>query len=132
MDLTYNELRKKDVINVADGRCLGRIVNVNFSFPKGVIIGIMVPASKRRGLINFFDKSTLYISVNNIIKIGGDVILVDLRCGENCLPNTNIKGHDRPPKKPPSPCGPPCPPPCPPNCQTGQNTLDLNDIFDEN
>lgn len=136
MDLTYNELRKKDVINVADGRCLGRIVNANISFPKGVIVGIMVPATKRRGLFCFFDKSTLYISVSNIIKIGGDVILVDLRCGENCMPNTTVKNCEKPPKKPSSPCQPSCPPPCPPpysqNCQSGQNTLDLSDIFDEN
>ena len=132
MDLTYNELRKKDVINVADGRCLGRIVNVNFSFPKGVIIGIMVPTSKRRGIFNLFDKSTLYIAVNNIIKIGGDVILVDLRCGENCMPNTPVNACEKPPKKPSPHCPPPCPPPCPPNCQTWQNTLDLNDIFYEN
>lgn len=127
MDLTYKELSKKDVINVSDGRCLGKVVNINFSFPRGIIIGIMVPVAKRRGLFSCFDKSTLYISVNNIIKIGGDVILVDLRCGENCMPNTPVKGSDKPHKKP----LPPCPPPCHPNFQTEQNTLDLSDIFDE-
>ena len=131
MELSYKELAKRDVINVADGRCLGRIVNVKFKFPQGVIIGIYVPNRKNKGIFWFLDKSTLYIDVSRIIKIGGDVILVDIKCGDSCAQSTPI---GKPPK--PSPCPPPCPP-CPPPCPPNGNhktegTLDLSGIFDQN
>ena len=141
MELTYNELAKKDVINIADGRCLGRINNIKFQFPQGVIIGIYVPARKNKGLFWFLDKSTLYIDVSKIVKIGGDVILVNIGCGDSCLPNTKVGKESQnkcPPPCPPSPCpppsAPPCPPPCPPNpprCKD-KETLDLSSMFDQN
>ena len=138
MDLTYKELSKRDVINVADGRCLGRIVNATFSFPQGLLTGIFVPARKNKGFFWFMDKSTLFISVNKIIKIGGDVILVDIKCGDNCLPTTTVDNKQSAPNRPKKPCNPPCPPPCSPspcgacppksNCDT---TIDLSGIFEE-
>ena len=120
MELTYNELRKRDVINVADGRCLGRITDVKFSFPKGILTGIFLPARKNKGIFWFLDRSTMFIDVSKIIKIGGDVILVDIRCGDNCMPNTSVKKPINPDKKPPNNCVSPC-----------NNTLDLSDMFDK-
>ena len=139
MELSYKELAKRDVINIADGKCLGRIIDMKFKFPQGVIVGIYVPARKNKGIFWLLDKSKLYIDVSKIIKIGGDVILVDIKCGDSCAENTPI---GRPPKTqpcppqhnqcPPSPCSP-CPPPCPPNFnKKGQETLDLSGIFDQN
>ena len=137
MELTYKELAKRDVINVADGRCLGRIINIKFKFPQGVIVGIYVPARKNKGLFWFLDRSTLYIDVSKIVKIGGDVILVDIKCGETCAQSTPIK---KPSKQcPPNPCPPnPCPPnayppnPYPPNRNVENQTLDLSSMFDQN
>ncbi len=131
MELTYSELAKKDVINIADGRCLGKITDVKFKFPQGVLIGVFVPARKNKGFFWFFDKSTLYIEVSKIVKIGGDVILVNISCGDNCLPNTKV-GKETPNKCPPPPphCNP-CPPPCPPK-HMEKETLDLSSMFDEN
>ena len=135
MELTYKELARRDVINVADGRCLGRIINIKFKFPQGVIVGIFVPARKNKGLFWFLDRSTLYIDVSKIVKIGGDVILVDIKCGETCAQNTPIKKPSNP--CPPNPCSPPCPPnPCQPSCSPNRNsenqTLDLSSMFDQN
>ncbi len=144
MDLTYKELNKRDVINVADGRCLGKIVDASFSFPQGVLTGIFVPL-KRNGILSFLNKSNLFIGVNKIIRIGGDVILVDIKCGDNCLPSTTVANKQidqNKPKKPcPPPCGAcspcptdhcaPCPPPCPPSpCNPCSNTIDLSGMFD--
>ena len=138
MELTYKELAKRDVINVADGSCLGRIVNAKFKFPQGTLVGIFVPSSKHKGLFWFFDKSTIYIDVNKIIKIGGDVILVNINCGDTCSPS--VPSYK--PPKPKSPCPPTCPPPCPPpmcspnfsqkDRQGNEETLDLSGIFDQN
>lgn len=138
MELTYKELQKRDVINVADGRCLGKIVDARLDFPKGILVGIYVPARKNKGLFSCFDKSTLYIEVRKIKKIGGDVILVDIPCGSECLPNTPVGKNERPTPKPPCPprsqCPPPCSPPnpCSPPCSSNNNeTLDLSGIFNE-
>ncbi len=137
MELTYKQLSKRDVINVADGRCLGRICDATFSFPRGILTGIFVPARKNKGFFWFLDKSTLFISVNKIIKIGGDVILVDVRCGDNCLPTTTVNGKENKPNQcPPRPskpphCAPKCPP-CPPKNDCDKNSIDLSDLFDDN
>ncbi len=110
MELTYNELRKRDVINVADGKCLGRITNVKLRFPQGVIVGIFVPGRKVR-CFRLFDRTELYIEEKKILKIGGDVILVDLKCSDTCAPNVKVgKPNDIPRPPSPSPCAPICPP----------------------
>lgn len=159
MELTYNDLRKRDVINVVDGKCFGKVNNLSLSFPKGVLTGIFVPSRKNKGFFWFLDKSSLFIGVDKIVKIGGDVILVDIKCGENCEPNTTVGKKearennksipDIPPKPPcPPPCTPQscCPPPCQPSvCKSscppyppfppqnlGQNTVDLSGLFDSN
>ena len=111
MELTYNELKKRDVINVTDGRCLGRIIDLRLSFPKGVLVGIVVPGRRVKGIVRFFDKSQLYIDQSRIIRIGGDVILVNINCGEVCSPSTRtnapIKVEQRPqPCSPQNPCNP--------------------------
>ena len=110
MELTYNQLKKRDVINVVDGKCLGRIVDMKLRFPQGVLQGVFVPGKKKGLLSCVFDKSSIYIDESRIIKIGGDVILVNL---------SSDRGGDKPKidncKKPtcPPPCTP-CPPPCTP------------------
>ncbi len=110
MELSLSELKKRDVVNIVDGKCLGRLTDINFRFPEGVIEGIVVPGRKSNFLGGLFNKQRLYISEKNIIKIGGDVILVDLRCGEQCSDSISLA---TPPKRP-KPPSPPCPPPCPP------------------
>ncbi|MBO7345449.1 MAG: YlmC/YmxH family sporulation protein [Clostridia bacterium] len=110
MELTYNELKKRDVINIADGKCLGRITNVKLRFPQGVIVGIFVPGRKVR-CFRLFDRTELYIEEKKILKIGGDVILVDLKCSDTCAPNVKV---GQPIEKPRPPAPPPCPSFCPP------------------
>ncbi len=106
MELTYSELKKRDVINIVDGKCLGRITDIKFRFPEGKIEGIMVPGKRACSLFSAFNKTTLYIPEKRIIKIGGDVILVDLSCGETCDESVSINKCEKGKK--------PCPPPCPP------------------
>ena len=153
MELTYNDLKKRDVINVVDGKCFGRVNNLSLSFPRGVLTGIYVPARKNKGFFWFLDKSSLFISVDKIVKIGGDVILVDIKCGENCVPSTPVGKKEQ--IKKPNPCPPQCPPPCPPSCppnhpcpppcppnqpcppfspsdRNSQDTVDLSGLFDAN
>lgn len=101
MDTSYRELKCKDVVNVVDGRNLGRTCDIVFSFPEGQVFGIAVPG--KRGGLHIFRKNDLFISIRNIIKIGADVVLVDLRGAH--MPPTGGKKHDY---CPPPPSGSGC------------------------
>lgn len=96
MDTSYRELKCKDVVNVADGRNLGRTCDIVFDFPEGRVFGIAVPG--KRGGLHIFRKNDLFISIRNIIKIGADVVLVDLRGAH--LPPSGGKKHDYCPPPP--------------------------------
>ncbi len=122
MELTLSELKKRDVINIADGKCLGRITDMKFCFPQGVIEGIIVPGRKGCRFLGAFSRNSLYIPDKCIVKIGGDVILVNLACGGVCdqfVDVTNKGGNksckDSPPNKSCSSKNNQCPPPCPPH-----------------
>ena len=112
MELSYRDIKKKDVINVVDGSCLGNVVDMVFSFPKGQIEGIVVPGRRSHKIFRFLNRNEVYIDKRKIVKIGGDVILVDLKCGDFC----NEQFENNPPKSNNTCCPPPCPPHCPPPC----------------
>lgn len=73
---SFSEMSAKQVVNVADGRALGHVCDIIFT-SYGRVNGIVVPGKK-----SFFksitNSETLYIPWNNIIKIGSDVILVEM------------------------------------------------------
>ena len=94
METSYRELKCKDVVNVADGRNLGRTCDIVFTFPEGRVFGIAVPG--KRGL-HLFKKNDIFIALKNVVKIGADVVLVDLK---------NTKPEGRPNKKHPFVCEP--------------------------
>ena len=127
MELFYSELKKREVINVTDGRSLGFIMALKLKFPEGKLLGIVVPGRKTCALLRIFDKSRVYIEECKIIKIGGDVILVDLRRQASCLP-------PKPKPAPSNPCTPqnPCPPPPRPESRSfsSDTGIDLTGIFD--
>lgn len=132
MILSYKELRKREVVNIADGTSFGKITDMKLEFPQGVLKGIVVTDRKNGGIFCLFRKNEIYIEDKNIVRIGGDVILVNIK-GANCVepkvidmrtknhsgyPSDNINSSDCFPPCPPKPCPPkPCPPPvrpCPP------------------
>ncbi|HEY8424317.1 MAG TPA: YlmC/YmxH family sporulation protein [Clostridia bacterium] len=75
IQLTYCELRKKDVVNLVDGRKLGKIIDVVFDI-RGRIEGFVVPGFRKWAL---FKADNIFIKWCNIKKVGEDVILVELR-----------------------------------------------------
>ena len=104
MELSYNELRKKEVVNTIDGKKLGRICDLVFCYPENKILGFVVPGIRGFGL----KREEYFIDVNHIVKIGEDVILVKVGlkagAGTCCPPPPNRnegngnKGKDRPPE----------------------------------
>ena len=85
-EYTFCELREKEVVNMADGRRLGRIVDLLFTC-SGRVIGIIVPGSKRL-LKNLTAGDAIFIPWRNICKIGTDVILVELCCQNSRILST--------------------------------------------
>lgn len=76
IDYTFCELREREIINVADGRRLGRLSDIAFS-AKGIVLGIIVPGEKKF-FKNIAGSDNIFIPWECILKIGNDVILVDL------------------------------------------------------
>ncbi len=74
MDITFSNLKKKDVVNINTGKNLGKIIDLSFDYPSGVICNFVISNCK----VSLFNSgSTMQISLENIKKIGEDVILVD-------------------------------------------------------
>lgn len=74
METSFVELKQKEVVNVKDGKRLGRIIDIAFCCPEGRITGIIVPGGKSF----LFSKNELFIDWGSITKIGEDAILVDI------------------------------------------------------
>lgn len=72
-----SDLGRRDVINVVDGRRLGYVIDLEVETTKGCIRSIILPGRPRFfGL--FGRERDLYIPWKSIVKIGEDVILVEL------------------------------------------------------
>ncbi|KPC74962.1 hypothetical protein ADL26_10605 [Thermoactinomyces vulgaris] len=72
-----SELQAKDVVNIADGRKLGQIYDLDLDLRRGVIHAIVVPGeSKWFGFVS--SGHEWVIPWRQIVKIGSDVILVRL------------------------------------------------------
>ena len=87
-EISFCELRKKEVVNAADGSKLGHIVDMIISVESKAALGIVAPA-KRGGL--FAKEQNIFIPLGCIIKIGADVILIDMNEDGRCR-------GDRPPE----------------------------------
>ena len=74
MELTFSELRAKEVVNTQDGKKLGKVCDIALCYPENKWVGIIVPGG--RGFS--FKKSELFIDLRHIVKIGEDVILVNI------------------------------------------------------
>ena len=77
MEISFCELRAKEVVNVFNGKKLGRIIDMIIDTKCARVLGIVVPNCEAKFAI-FKSSSDIFIPYNNIIKIGKDVILVDL------------------------------------------------------
>ena len=81
IETSFCDLRAKSVINVVDGKNLGRICDIVLEICTGQISGLVVPASK--GIISIFKGGEdIFIPYHNVCKIGKDVILVELNVTE--------------------------------------------------
>jgi len=79
MDVTFLELRCKEVINIIDGKKLGKIIDILFDMKQGKICGFIVPGERS---LNIFRRADdILVPWKNILRVGEDVILVELFLG---------------------------------------------------
>ncbi|MBQ7351931.1 MAG: YlmC/YmxH family sporulation protein [Clostridia bacterium] len=98
MELSFCDLKNKDVINMCDGQNLGTITDLLIDINCGQILGLIVPSGK--GLLNIFKSSNdIFIPYNRICKIGKDIILVDIIMQNNCCNNIYTQSQNKPHKQ---------------------------------
>jgi YlmC/YmxH family sporulation protein len=73
-----SELQAKDVVNVGDGRKLGSVGDLDIDMDTGMVRAIIIPGPSR-----FFGMvasgEDVVVPWHQIVRIGQDVVLVDLR-----------------------------------------------------
>ena len=72
-----SDLRMLDVINVADGRRLGNIYDLDMDLATGEIKSMILPAPGG-SFFNRNRRAEMIINWTQIVRIGADVILVDI------------------------------------------------------
>ena len=93
MDISFCNLRNKEVINICDGKNLGNITDIIIDTTCGKILGLIVP-SNSNNFFNFFKSNNdIFIPYNRICKIGKDIILVDIIIQQSCNRISNINCH---------------------------------------
>lgn len=75
--MILSELSVKDVVNNEDGIKLGRIVDVDIDVASGRILSVTIDRGFRLSSL-FSSKNQTVIPWSRIVKIGNDVIIVDL------------------------------------------------------
>ena len=73
-EYSFSDLRTKRVINIIDGRELGHLCDIVFTCT-GRVMYFVAPGRKSLFKSN---AENIYISWRNILKVGEDVILVEL------------------------------------------------------
>ena len=74
--MRLSEMQKKDIISTKDGRKLGRIIDVEINEEGKIIYLIVEQRRKVRSLLGTSIDASF--NFNQIVKIGEDVILIDV------------------------------------------------------
>ena len=74
MEVSFSDLKEKEIININNGKKLGHIVDILFDCSSGTVQGVVVPGERK-----LFKKcDDIFIPLTKLRKIGDDVILVGL------------------------------------------------------
>ncbi len=72
MDISFDEIRQKEVINISTGKKLGHVIDIVFDLKLGLVRGVVLPGERK-----LFKKSDdIFVSLSKIKTIGDDVVLV--------------------------------------------------------
>ena len=75
--MRLSELQKKDIVNIKDGKKIGKIIDVYFDETSGYMIKFIM--EKTHIVKNLFsNRDEIVIKFKDIKKMGEDVILIDI------------------------------------------------------
>lgn len=75
--MKVSELQKKDIVNIKDGKKIGKIIDVYFDESSGYMIKFVI--EKTHFVRNIFSNTDeIVIKFSQIKKMGEDVILIDI------------------------------------------------------
>ena len=75
--IKVSDLRARDVVNILDGKKLGNIIDIDLDLDNGKVTSLILPGRNRR--YSFFSRrEELAVPWNKIVRIGRDVILVEM------------------------------------------------------
>ena len=75
--MKLSELQKKDIVNIKDGKKIGKIIDVEFDQNSGYMVHFVIEEYHFfKGL--FSNRSEFTIKFSQIKKLGEDVILIDI------------------------------------------------------
>ena len=83
MEVSFLELKAKQVINTVDGKCLGHITDIVFDVVHAKALGFVVPQPNQGFWGLFKGGKDIFIPFDCVCKIGVDVILVELYIDNN-------------------------------------------------
>lgn len=105
MEVSFLELKAKQVINSVDGKCLGHITDVIFDVVTAKALGFIVPQPNQGFWGMFKGGKDIFIPFDCVCKLGVDVIIVELYVDnnhekhngkrDNCGKNPKDCGKDR-------------------------------------
>ena len=76
--MSLSELRTKDVINILDGRRLGKVIDIEFRPQDGCVEALVVPGETKVSNLLRGERCGVVIPWDKIVRIGEIVILVQL------------------------------------------------------
>ncbi len=78
--MLFSELKCKEVINLKDCRCLGKVCDLEIDECSGQICKIIIMGNNNKFFNIFNNDPDFVICFKDIKKIGPDIIIVDINC----------------------------------------------------
>lgn len=79
--MRLTELQDKDIVNINDGKLIGKIIDLSLT-DNGILEDLII--EKAKFFVSMFSsKNEIKVNWKQIKKIGDDVILVELNTSEN-------------------------------------------------
>lgn len=77
MSAKISDLQERQIVNIADGKCLGNVKDIELNLARGVIEALVLPGpGGLRGILQ--NQGELLIPWQKVVRIGVDVVLIDM------------------------------------------------------
>ncbi|MBE6112489.1 MAG: YlmC/YmxH family sporulation protein [Peptococcaceae bacterium] len=77
MSAKISDLQERQIVNIADGKCLGNIKDIELNMREGTIQALVLPGMGGfRGFLQ--NQGELLIPWHKVVRIGVDVVLIDM------------------------------------------------------